>query len=118
MRKIVSVGALAALFSGSAWAGPDWTLLEEGATALGQARVWIEACEAEQLGRLDGLLDQVRLVLENAGLQEQEIFRFETIVESSATLASGEGDQDCRNTEPRGRIGTAVQLVNQGIAIQ
>jgi hypothetical protein len=116
MGKALLTGAVLVTLSMPASAGPEWSLLERGASVLGEARVWVEVCEAEQVGRFDGLLENVRQVLENAGLQEREIFRFEAAFEAGARLATGDSGPDCADAQPRTQVATGVQLVNQAIA--
>ena len=116
MRKALLMGPALVMLSMPASAGPEWTLLEQGASVLGEARAWVETCEAEQIKRFDGLLENVRLILTNAGLQEHEIFRFDAIYEASAQMRAGEGGIDCGDTEPRSQVATGVQLVNEAIA--
>lgn len=116
MGKAFLTGAVLVTLSMPASAGPEWSLLEQGASVLGEARAWVEVCEAEQVGRFDGLLENVRQVLENAGLQEHAIFRFEAAFEAGARLATGDSGPDCADAEPRTQVATGVQLVNQAIA--
>jgi hypothetical protein len=116
MRKVVLAGPILVMLSMPAAAGPEWSLLEQGASLLGEARAWVEVCEAEQVKRFDGLLDNVRLILTNAGLQEHEIFRFDAVYEASIRLTEGEGTVDCGDTEPRAQVATGVRLVNEAIA--
>lgn len=115
MRKLLYVGLALPFLSQPALAEPNWDLLEQGATVLGEARGWVETCESEQLDRFEGLMSHVRQILEDAGLEEHEIFRFEAKLETSAKMMGGESGPDCDSTEARGRIGEGVQLVNQGV---
>ena len=116
MRKAFLIGSVLVTLSMPATAGPEWSLLEQGASVLGEAHAWVEACEAEQVQRFDGLLENVRRILENAGLQEHEMFRFEAVFEASARMAIGDGGLDCGDTQPRTQVATGVQLVNQAVA--
>jgi len=116
MRKAFLTGAILVALTMPASAGPEWSLLERGASVLGEARAWVEVCEAEQIGRFDGLVENVRQVLENAGLKEHEIFRFDAVFEASSRLAIGDSGPDCANAEPRAQVATGVQLVNRAVA--
>lgn len=117
MRKVFLAGPIIVMLSTPVSAGPEWSLLEQGASLLGEARAWVEVCEAEQVTRFDGLLDNVRLILQNAGLQEHEIFRFDAVYEASVRLTSGEGAVDCGDPEPRTQVATGVRLVNEAITV-
>ena len=115
MRKALILGLWIFLLPSPSSAEPNWALLDEGATKLGEARSWVEICESDQMDRFSGLLEHVRQILEDAGLREHEIFRFEAKLEASAQMAGGEGGPDCESTDARAGIGKGVQMVNQGI---
>lgn len=94
----------------------DWPLLEEGAGLLGEARGWVKACEDEQLGRFESVVNSLRTILEDAGLSKGDLFRFESALEAAEQLSGdGSGVIDCSNPEPRIRVADAMEMISQAI---